>query len=85
MPDGQAPQQQQLPPLEETRWVNVQIAVSDADQSGARELTFVTGPLKLTTYVLPPDAQRYIAEQFTGGITIAQPGEVPPAPTPQES
>jgi hypothetical protein len=82
MPDEPtAGPQQQLPPLKETRWVNVQIAVGDADDSGARELTFVTGPLELTTYVLPPDAQEYIAKQFSGGIDIVPASALPPSPS----
>lgn len=81
-------QQRQLPPLKETRWVNVNIAIGDPDADGTRELSFVTGITiqgapELTTFVLSADAQKYLVEQFSGGITVAQPGDVPPLPPDQ--
>lgn len=84
MPD-ETPQDRPAPILKETRYANANMTVSDADQDGTRELSFVTGyslqgTPELNTFILTAEAQKFLAERFSGGITIAQPGDVPKPP-----
>lgn len=79
MTPEQAPQG--APPIEETRYSNTPVAIGARDEDGRRELTFVVAPLKLITFILPADLQQHMVKEFTGGIEVARPGDVPAAPS----
>jgi len=75
---------QQMPPIKETRYINANIIVGDPDEAGNREITFPVGGLELMTFVVAPEAQKFVVKRFTGGIDIAGPGDLPPDPADAE-
>lgn len=63
------PQRQVVaPPLKNTVHTNTPISVSQQDEDGFREMSFITGPTEMETYVLQPDAQGEILKLLAAGV-----------------
>lgn len=79
-PEGAERQQIATPPLKNVQYLNTPISLSEKDAEGYREISFIVGPLEQHTYTLLPGAQEQLLKILSGGIEIAKPGDVPPAP-----
>jgi hypothetical protein len=77
-PNRPPPIPQGPPPIiRDTRFANTPFGIGGADENGTRELSFIVGQGEIHTYLISAEASDQMVKELTGGIQIAQPGDVP--------
>lgn len=67
---------QHMNAFEDRRYLVQTVAVGPADPNGMRELSFPISPLKQITLVLAEELVQHILKEFSGGIEIADLGDI---------
>jgi hypothetical protein len=67
---------QHMNAFEDRRFLVQTVAVGRPDPNGMRELTFPISPLKQITLVLAPELVEHIVKECTGGIQVADLGDL---------
>lgn len=59
------------PVITDTKRVNCPFIISEPDEVGNREVSFIVGPAQLETFVISPDGGKEFLKAFSGGIETA--------------